>query len=191
MKKLAIMICALCVVSTAANAAGEKIGETDVKAANTVQQEQKMNDGIKTRPSREEMIKMRKAREAAFEQKLGLTEAQKAQIKELRIQGHKKMKPVIEQIKLKKQEAKVVKLSRISVEMQEEKLAVIDKEIAKLEKQAKEIRKQNMKDFESILTKDQKKILKQMKKEGRKNFKKGERPCPPPCPAGTEESQNK
>ena len=185
MKKLAIMICALCIVSTVANAAPAKIGGADAKAAAApaVQQEQPANnEGIKNPPSREEIIQKRKAREAAFEQKLGLTEAQKAQVKELRIQGHKKMKPVMEQIKLKRQEARVVKLSRISVEMQNEKLAVINKDLAKLEKQAKEIRKQNMKDFESILTKDQRKILKQMKKEGRKNFKREQRPCPPPCP---------
>ncbi len=190
MKKLAIMICALCVVSTAANAAAENASKTAVKQAETpaVQQEQQVNEGIKNPPSKEEMIKKRKAREAAFEQKLGLTEAQKAQVKELRIQGHKKMKPVMEQIKLKKQEARVVKLSRISVEMQNEKLAVINKELAELEKQAKEIRKQNMKDFESILTRDQKKILKQMKKEGREKFKKGaQHPCPPPCPVETTE----
>ena len=177
MKKLAIMMCALCIVSSAAYAAGEKIG-----GAETATNVQTTNEGIKTPPSKEEMIKLRKAREAAFEQKLGLTEAQKAKVKELRIEGRKKMKPVMEQIKLKRQEARVVKLSRISVEMQEEKLAVIDKELAKLEKQANQIRKQNMKDFESILTRDQKKILKQMKKEGRENFKRGQRPCPPPCP---------
>ncbi len=185
MKKLAIMICALCVVSTAAQAATEKLGTAETKApeSTSIKQEQPANnEGIKNPPSKEEMIKKRKAREAAFEQKLGLTEAQKAQVKELRIQGHKKMKPVMEQIKLKKQEARVVKLSRISVEMQEEKLAAIDKDLAKLEKQANEIRKQNMKDFEAILTKDQKKILKQMKKEGRENFKKGQHHCPPPCP---------
>ena len=176
MKKLAIMMCALCIVSSAAYAAGEKIG-----GAETATNVQTTNEGIKNPPSKEEMIKLRKAREAAFEQKLGLTEAQKAKVKELRIEGRKKMKPVMEQIKLKRQEARVVKLSRISVEMQEEKLAVIDKELAKLEKQANQIRKQNMKDFESILTRDQKKILKQMKKEGRENFKRGQRPCPPPC----------
>ena len=73
--------------------------------------------------------------------------------------------------------------------MQEEKLAVIDKELAKLEKQANQIRKQNMKDFESILTRDQKKILKQMKKEGRENFKRGQRPCPPPCPPQADTEQ--
>lgn len=121
-------------------------------------------------PSREQMLEKRKAREAAFEQKLGLTEAQKTKAKELRIKGREKMKPVMEEIKLKKQEAEVVKLSRISVQMQEEKLAVIDAELKELEKKANEIRKQNMKDFESILTAKQKRILKQMKKEGRKRF---------------------
>lgn len=177
MKKLAIMICTLCLVSSAGYAATtDNIVEKASQPAVQVN-----NEGIKNPPSKEDMIKMRKEREAAFEQKLGLTEAQKAKVKELRIEGRKKMKPVMEQIKLKKQEAKVVKLSRISTQMQEEKLAVIDKELAALEKQAREIRKQNMKDFESILTKDQRKILKQMKKEGREKFKKGHHPCPPPC----------
>ena len=124
----------------------------------------------------------RKAHEAAFEQKLGLTEAQKIKARELRIQGRQKMKPVLEEIKAKKQEARMVKMSRIAVQMQEEKLAQIDKELAVLEKKANEIRKQNMKDFEAILTKDQKKILKNMKKEGRKNFERGHH-CPPPPPS--------
>ena len=183
MKKIAIMMCALSVLSSAAFAAtaADKIGEADSSTKVQVT----TNEGIKNPPSKEDIIKMRKAREAAFEQKLGLTEAQKAQVKELRIQGHKKMKPVIEQIKLKRQEAKVVKLSRISIEMQQEKLAVIDKELAALEKQVKEIKKQNMKDFEAILTRDQRKILKQMKKEGRENFRKNQQPCPPPCPVET------
>ena len=39
-----------------------------------------------------------------------------------------------------------------------------------LEKKAKEIRKKNMKEFESILTREQRKILKNMKKEGRKKY---------------------
>ncbi len=180
MKKLAIMMCALCVVSSAAFASetADKVSEADASKNLQVH-----NEGIQNPPSREEVMKMRKEREAAFEQKLGLTEEQKAKVKELRFKGHQKMEPVMEEIKLKKQEARIVKLSRISVEMQEEKLAAIDKELTKLEKKAKEIRKQNMKDFESILTRDQKKILKQMKKEGRENFKRGQRICPPPCPA--------
>ena len=60
--------------------------------------------------------------------------------------------------------------------------AEIFPKIQELEKQANSIRKQNMKDFESILTRDQKKILKQMKKEGRQRFEERKKLCPPPCP---------
>lgn len=151
MKKLALMMCALCIL------AGTGLS---VNAAEDVTQ----------KPAKEEIIQQRKAREAAFEQKLGLTEAQKAKAKELRIKGRERMKPVIDEIKSKKQEAKMIKLSRMAVQMQEEKLAEIDKELKVLEKKAHEIRKQNMKDFESILTREQRKILKQMKQEGRKKF---------------------
>lgn len=116
-------------------------------------------------------IKSRQEREIAFEKRLELTEEQKIKAKEIRIRGYEKIKPVIEEIKLKKQEAKMVKLSRIAVQAQEEKLAVIDNEIKALEKKAHDIRKSNMKEFESILTFKQKWILKQMKNEGRKKYK--------------------
>ncbi len=124
---------------------------------------------VDTKPAN--IQEMRKAREAAFEKKLGLTEEQKVQAREIRIEGHKKMKPIFDQIRAKKKEAEMVKLSRIAVQAQEEKLAVIEAEIKELEKQAMEIRKANFKKFESILTRDQKKILKQMKKEGKKKHK--------------------
>ena len=168
MKKLAIMICAVCMMTS----------EKAIESA-----DKKVNEGIKNAPpSKEEMMKIKKAREAAFEKKLGLTEEQKEKAKELRIKGHQQMKPVMEQIRAKKKEAEMVKLSRIATWAQEEKLAVLDKEIQELEKQAASIRKQNMKDFESILTRDQKKILKQMKKEGRQRFEERKKLCPPPCP---------
>lgn len=119
---------------------------------------------------------MRKQKEAEFEKKLGLTEEQKIKAREMRKQGFEKIKPVIDQIREKKKEAEMVKLSRISVQAQEEKLAVIDEEIKVLEKQAMEIRKQNMKEFESILTAEQKKILKKMKKDGRNKYKHSHHP---------------
>lgn len=115
-------------------------------------------------------MNIRLQRENAFEKRLGLTEEQKVKAKEIRKNGHEKLRPVIEEIKLKKQEAKMVKMSRIAVEVQEERLAVIDSELKILEKKANEIRKSNMKEFESILTRNQKRILKQMKKEGRKRY---------------------
>ena len=113
---------------------------------------------------------IRQQREVAFEKRLGLSDEQKAKARELRKSGHEKLRPVVEEIKLKKQEAKMIKMSRMAVQMQEEKLAVIDKELKVLEKKAHDIRKQNMKDFESILTRQQRKTLKEMKNEGRKRY---------------------
>lgn len=156
MKKMIILICTLCSTSLLFAMAEE------------VQPKMMICPPI----TKEDMIKMRKAREAAFEQKLGLTEAQKIKAHELRKQGYEKMHPIMEQLKSKHQEARMVKMSRIAVQEQEARLAVIDKEIKELEKQASAIRKQNMKDFETILTAEQKKILKNMKKEGRQNFDK-------------------
>ena len=118
----------------------------------------------------QQIINQRAQREMAFEKRLGLTEEQKVKAKEIRIKGHEKIKPVIEEIKAKKQEARMVKMSRIAVQVQEERLTKIDAELKVLEKKAHDIRKANMKEFESILTRDQKRILKEMKKEGRKNY---------------------
>lgn len=171
MKKFLIMTCAICVMAGAANAAND----TAVK----VEKFQRPQIEGKA-PSAEQMQKIRRAHENAFEQKLGLTEVQKLKARELRKSGHAKMEPVIKDIKAKKQEAEMVRNSKLTVEAQEEKLTVIDKDLAELQKKAAEIRKQNMKDFEAILTKDQKKTLKNMKKEGRKNFDKHRKELPPP-----------
>ena len=180
MKKLSILMCAVCMVLSSANAAEQtQAANDDVKVMECPAA--KTNEGVRTPSVREEMIRLKKAKEAAFEQKLGLTEEQKIKAKEVRLEGHKQMRPIVEQIYNKKQEAKMIKLSRMAVEMQEEKLAAIDKEISDLEKQADKIRKQNMKQFESILTKDQRKILKQMKKEGRERFEQ-QRKNPQPIP---------
>lgn len=121
-------------------------------------------------------------RERAFDQKLGLTEEQKTQARELRKQGFIKMRPVMEQIKVKKQEAAALRNSDTALKDQSEQLKAIDKDVKKLEKVAREIRKANMKEFEAILTNDQKKILKEMKAEGRKNFKANHPYGRPPMP---------
>lgn len=115
-----------------------------------------------------------------FEERLKLTDEQKAQAKELHQKGLEQMKPIMEQIKTKKEEARAVKLSRIAVEEQEAKLQKIREEIRALNKQAHELRMKNMKDFENILTKKQKKELEKIKKEGRKNFEKHHKKHPHP-----------
>ena len=173
MKKLLIMACAMCVLTGIANANEPSSKQDLAKKGITVEKNMKM-------PSPEQMQKIRRAHENAFEQKLGLSEVQKLKARELRKNGHAKIKPVMDEIRAKKQEAEMVRSSKLTVEAQEEKLAAIDKELTVLEKQAQTIRKQNMKDFEQILTKDQKKILKNMKKEGRKNFDEHRKELPPP-----------
>ena len=166
MKKLILALSAICVMMTTAYAA-----DFDKNVPNH-----------KMPPNKEQMEQHRKAHEAAFEQKLELTEVQKLKAREQRKQNFEKIKPVMEQLKVKRQEAEFIRNSKISVTEKEEKLTVLDNEISELQKQAKDIRKQNMKDFESILTSKQKKTLKQMKKEGRKNFDAKRHQAPPPPP---------
>ena len=155
MKKLLVTLMAMFVTFSAVNAAEET---ADVKFD-------------KKPPYQHKIAPDKIKRERAFEQKLGLTDEQKVQAKELRKQGFEKMKPVMDELKAKKQEAKTLRTSDTAIKDQSEQLKAIDKDVKKLEKQIREIRKENMKEFEAILTKDQQKTLKDMKAEGRKNFK--------------------
>ena len=83
MKKIVLTLCALCVLTSASIAA-----ETDNKVPEK-----------KNPPTREQMMKMHHAREAVFEQKLGLTEVQKLKVREQRKKRYEKIKPVMEQLK--------------------------------------------------------------------------------------------
>ena len=182
MKKLLIMTCAMFVLTGAANAANlDKAVAPNEDIRGNVEGFSKKPQFDGKKPDIEQMKKIRRAHEAAFEQKLNLSEVQKLKARELRKAGHEKIEPVMKQIKAKKQEAEMVRNSKLTVEAQEEKLTAIDKDLVVLQKQAQQIRKENMKEFESILTKDQKKTLKNMKKEGRKNFDKHRKELPPPC----------
>lgn len=152
MKKIMVMMVALALTIVTANAA------ENIKPANS-------NQTVQLKAIDKKMM-----RDNAFEKRLELTEVQKLKARQIRQSGHEKLRPVIEQIKTKKQEAEMIRRSRMAVQMQEEKLSVIDDELRILEKQANEIRRANMKEFESILTRQQKKTLKQMKKEGRQKY---------------------
>ena len=176
MKKLLILTCAMCVL------AGVSYANEPVSKPDCVKKGFGPEKVLPKRPNPEQMKQMRKAHDAAFEQKLGLTEVQKLKARELRKAGHEKIKPVKDEIRAKRQEAEMIRNSKLSVAEQEEKLTAIDKDLEVLKKQARDIKKQNMKEFEAILTKDQKKTLKNMKKEGRKNFDQHRKGIvPPPC----------
>lgn len=191
MKKTLIMACALIMASSAVLAAETTVQQTPAelpqKRCECKRPPQKGPDFQK--------------RHAEFEQRLKLTDEQKAKAKELREQGFEKIKPVMEKMKEKRAEIEAVKLSRISTEAQNEKIEQLKKEIGALKQEAHRLRMENMKAFESILTKSQLKELKKMKEEGRKKFDKefkkhpqrhghhdGPRPdrgcdCPPPAEA--------
>ena len=118
-------------------------------------------------------------REAAFEKRLGLTDEQKQKARELRMQGHEKMDPIIKQLISREEEVKMVKSSNLAPAAQEEKLKSLYADIKSLRKEAHDIRIENMKSFEDILTSQQKKILKEMRQEGKKEYNKN-RFNPPP-----------
>lgn len=141
----------------------------------------------------EQKAKMEQRR-AEFDKKLGLTDEQKAKAKQIREAGFEKMKPVMDAIKAKKEEARAIKENgKLTQEAAKAKLDVIHKDLMELHKKAAEIRKQNMQEFEAILTDKQKKTLEKMKQDGRKEFakkhkhgahpmpKKGDKPCPAPA----------
>ena len=121
-----------------------------------------------TPPSAEKMAQKR----AEFENKLKLTDEQKAQAKEIRLKGHEEMKPIMEQMKAKKIEFDTVKKDgSLTVAEQTEKLNALRAEMKTLRKQAKDLRIKNMQEFESILTSEQKETLQKIKKEHHEKMK--------------------
>lgn len=132
-------------------------------------------------PRKEQLKKMPpKQLKADFDKKLKLTDEQKAQAKELRQKGHEQMKPLIEQSIAKRKELKAA----IDSNKDYKTIEKIKSELRDIDKQIREVRKQNMKDFESILTKKQKKTLDKIKKEGRKKFEKEHKNMHPKGPRG-------
>ena len=137
-------------------------------------------DNMKNRPMPPRMTEQeRMQREKAFEQRLGLTEEQIQKSKTLRLEGMEKIKPVIDKIKSREQEVDLVKKSNLSEEERAAKLNSLNSDLRTLHKQAHDIRIENMKSFEEILTTEQRKTLKEMKQEGRQEFNKRHIPPPP------------
>ena len=138
-------------------------------------------DNMKKPPMPPRMTEQERVqKEKAFEQRLGLTEEQIQKSKELRLEGREKIKPVIDKIKSRQQEVEMVKKSNLSEQEKSEKINSLSSDIKVLHKQAHDIRIENMKSFEEILTIEQRKTLKEMKQEGRQEFNKHRVPPPPP-----------
>ena len=107
-----------------------------------------------------------------FDDRLNLTQEQRQKAHELRMQGHEKIKPVFEKIKVKKEEIKKIKMSNMSEAKKEKKIEPLKNDLRKLKAEVRKIHEENMKQFEAILTPEQKAEFEKIKQEGREKFKK-------------------
>lgn len=118
-------------------------------------------------------------RKEAFDKSLNLTDEQKEQARIQREVTKQKIIPLFAQLKQKHAELAKLEQENLIKEEKIEKEKAIKKEIVNLDRQIREIRHQNMKDFEKLLTPQQKQALLKMKKEGRKEFAKHHPKKPP------------
>lgn len=119
-------------------------------------------------------------RHAEFEKRLKLTNEQKAKAEAIRKKGMEQMKPLMVKLQEKKGEIEGIKQSKLLERDKQAQIEQLQKEIMALKRGMHELRMQNMKEFESLLTAKQLKELKKMKDEGRKKFEKEHKKCP--CP---------
>ncbi len=106
-----------------------------------------------------------------FEDELKLTDAQKAQAKQIREKAKTAMEPIKEQIKVKHQEMETIFNEKLTVKERQEKLAPIHKELHALKGQMRDIHKQSKDEFKAILTSKQVKKLDKLKADAKKEFK--------------------
>lgn len=114
---------------------------------------------------------------------LNLTEEQKAQMDKIRSESKKKMKPLRKQIH--DYQNKIWEINEndsLSCEQKHEKIQPIFEKIQKLQNQQNEIRKADMAQFESLLTKEQKQKLEQFKKTHKPPMKPRHHQQPPMMP---------
>lgn len=108
-----------------------------------------------------------------LDEKLKLTDKQKEQAKQLRMQGREQMEPIMSAIRTKQEQKQLIKNSKdLTTEAKLEQVEKLNTQIDALHKQARDLRLKNERDFESILTQKQKKELDKIKSEKRKNMAK-------------------
>lgn len=107
-----------------------------------------------------------------IEERLNLTEEQKQKAHEIRMNGQEKMKPVFAKMQAKKQEIKQVADSSMSQDKKDKKIAQLKEELQAVKNEAKTIRTENRKEFEAILTPEQKAEFEKIKQEGKDRVKR-------------------
>lgn len=124
-----------------------------------------------------------------IDDKLKLSEEQKKKAHDLRMQGHEKIKPVMQKMKAKHDELKSVMDSDLTIDAKNKKINTLEKELLALKQEARKIRTENMKAFEAILTPEQKAEFDKIKKDAADRHKKhmeqlkkqGPKPYPNKC----------
>lgn len=154
MKKLLLVASAIALLSTTTVFADEAVDPYKPQTLpapleNTIKI--KMPDSVAQQNVKTDVKKAPRFDVNKFEDELGLTDAQKAQAKEIREKAKESSKGIFEQIKTKKAEIK------------------------ELKNQLKEIRVQSKKDFEAILTEDQLKKLETIRQERKQQFEKAKK----------------
>ncbi|MDD3238117.1 MAG: Spy/CpxP family protein refolding chaperone [Candidatus Gastranaerophilales bacterium] len=147
-----------------------------------------MNDRMGPPPMRanltpEQKAKMKKEhakQKAKFDSRLNLTAEQKAKIEQNRIESQKKIKPLIDQMKAKREAIHKIQESNMSLAEKDKKIAPLKEDIKNLRKEAHQYREENRKAFESVLTDKQKKELAKMKKEHENKMQKNMKNHKPP-----------
>jgi len=108
-----------------------------------------------------------------LDEKLNLTDEQKAKAKEMRMKTREQMEPIMQAIKTKHEQKQLIKKSqKLTPEAQMEQIEKLNKQIFELKKQAHDLRLKNDREFESILTAKQKKELAKLKEDAKKNMEK-------------------
>lgn len=148
------------------------------KAPETCNLPKKQPEMKKLTPEERKAIMEKRVEE--FNKTLGLTDEQIAKAKEIRTEGHNKMKPLMEKKKAKFDQMRALEAnSSMSVKAQDKKMETLRSDLHKIDQEMRQIRRDNEKEFEAILTPEQKVKYEQIKEEGRKHFKEHKRPQGP------------
>lgn len=135
---------------------------------------------VKQKPTPEQMKAMMEKRIEEFNKALGLSDEQVAKAKEIRANGHNKMKPLMEKKKAKIDEIRAVMADdNIAVKVQDKKVETLRAELKVIDQDIRQARRDNEKEFQAILTDEQKVKYAQIKEEGRKHFRQHHKPQGP------------
>ena len=120
-------------------------------------------------PSKAEMD----AKKAEIDKRLALTAEQKQKLEKNKEKDLKKIKPIMEKMKSDREQLhKIYSDTTLDTEQKAKKAEAIKKDLKKQHTLAEECRKENMKNFESVLTKEQKEEFAKIKKEQKTEMEK-------------------